>query len=757
MKTTIDQTKMKLKLYLKVPIFALCVQMFLLVGGNAQDPDFDYFKKWRTVVNNNDLIPGTEKNFNSYNQPSINSHGLLVIRARSKGPDTVTGIWTRNMLTDDGELVKVADRKTQVPWPNNTLYAPDNSLAAFNEFPSIPRIALNTPTMATRGNSQPTWTYVLPDLTESKAGTTGIFTNPKGTLITGASLLGAVPAPAAPVVGTNYFTYFEVPGAVAGTKFDVFPGSPAVTDENIIAFKGNYTEATIGKTGVFYRDVLATGGTDPVKLIANTSTVIPNLPPMIEGITFGSTAPPSAANGVVVFVGSDNEDNPTYGGIYSAPLSPSPTLKTLVGIGSPVPNVPGETFRKFGEALSFDGRYVAFWATWGLKTKHLVLQCPADGNADLIAYCEATYPDGYAVDIPLNQGIFVTDTTTGETTMVAQTGTDIDDFLYWTFSGKPPGVGGGDEGDGELPRWRSSAFAAVSSSHLSGVETVFKARKGAIVNNQYDAPVDAIYWSAGTDLTKLVDTTTDGQLIDPEAPVGSIVSALSIERESFRGDWLAITVSMLEPVSGESMAGVYVSGVRAMDSPTGGGEAQSKGCFEMAEYSAKTESDPKTAYFLYHHYMACGWFSYYSSQGDAASAEYNYHYHTGIAAWVWFHYRGNENIASYEYYNEMAIGLYNFYHLTGDEARAAFSYYSNLAVANYFWYVANGDEARAAFSYHSNLAVANYYWYVANGDESAANQTYYYHMGLAYYCWYYYLGEMEYAEVIYQYYAELWD
>jgi hypothetical protein len=25
------------------------------------------------------------------------------------------------MLTDDGELVKVAARKTQVPWPNNTL------------------------------------------------------------------------------------------------------------------------------------------------------------------------------------------------------------------------------------------------------------------------------------------------------------------------------------------------------------------------------------------------------------------------------------------------------------------------------------------------------------------------------------------------------------------------------------------------------------------------------------------------------------
>ena len=723
---------MKIRRYLSVtgPILALCMQLSMPTAGHAQDPDYANFKKWRTVINNNDLIPGSEKQFNSYNQPSINSHGLVVIRARSKGPDTITGIWTRNMLTADGSLTRIADRSTQVPWPNNTTYPPGDTLAQFNEFPSIPRIAPNGPTIATRGNSQPTWTYVLPDLTESKAGTTGIFTNPHGTLITGASLLGAVPAPANPVVGKNYFPYFEVPGAVAGTKFDVFPGSPAVTDENIIAFKGNYTEATVGKTGVFFRDVLAAGGTDPVKLIANTSTVIPNLPPMIEGITFGSTAPPSAANGVVVFVGSDNEDNPTYGGIYSAPLSPSPALTTLVGIGSPVPNVPGETFRKFGEALSFDGRYVAFWATWGLETKHLVLQCPADGNADLIAYCKATYPNGYAVDIPLHQGIFVTDIKKGETTMVAQTGAIIDDFIYWTFSGKPPGVGGGDEGDGELPRWRSSAFAAVSSSHLSGVETVFKARKGAIVNDQYDAPVDAIYWSAGADLTKLVDTKTDGKLIDPEAPVGSIVSALSIERESFRGKWLAIAVSMLEPVSGESIAGVYVSGFEAMKSPTREGECQPQGSFEMAEYSLNSESEPQTAYFLYHYYMACGWYFHYTRLGDVASAEYAYYYHTAIANWTWYYYRGDENLASYEYYY-------------------------NLALANCQWYHIKGDEARAAYTYHSNLAAANYYWYIANGDQAAADDAYHYYMALAFYGWYYYQGDIDNALAYYQYYMSL--
>jgi hypothetical protein len=560
---TKKQKTMKPKhcLSLAVPALVLLMQFCGSGTAPAQETDYAYFKKWRAVVNNNDLIPGSAKNYNSYNQPSINSQGLVVFRARSKGPDTESGIWTRDMVTDSGEIKKIADRKTFVPAPNNTLYAPDNTLAAFNEFPSIPRIAMYSQTIATRGNSQPTWTYLLPDMTETKVGTTGIFVNPCGTLMTGASLLGAVPDPGSGVVGTDYFPYFQVPGAVAGTRFDVFPGSPSVTDENIIAFKGNYTEATIGKTGVFFRDLLASGGVDPVKLIANTGTIIPNLPAPVTGITFGSTAPPSAAGGRMVFAGYDNEETPTYGGIYLAPLSPSPALTTIAGVGSPVPNVPGETFKQFGEALSFDGRYVAFWGTWGTETKRLVLDCPADGNADLIAYCMSQYPNGYAVDIPVHQGMFVHDTTTGVTTMVTQTGSGIDDFLYWTYSGKPPGVGGGDEGDGELPRWRSSAFVAVSGTHISGAETAFKARTGAIVANHYDNPVDAIYWSYATDLTKLVDTTTGGQSIDPEAPAGSVVSALSIERESFRGGWLAISVSMLEPVSGESMAGIYVSGV----------------------------------------------------------------------------------------------------------------------------------------------------------------------------------------------------
>ena len=93
-------------------------------------------------------------------------------------------------------------------------------------------------------------------------GTTGVYVNldaanPSSPLVTGASLLGAVP---------DFSDIFAVPGVDPATRFDVFPGAPAITDAGVIAFKGNYSvddpasddpEVTIGKTGVFYRPVVA--------------------------------------------------------------------------------------------------------------------------------------------------------------------------------------------------------------------------------------------------------------------------------------------------------------------------------------------------------------------------------------------------------------------------------------------------------------------------------------------------------------------
>ena len=515
---------------------------------------------WSTVVNNLNAIPGAEaKVFNSYNQPSVSAKGMVVFRARSKGPNMMSGIYRRDMLTG-GVLERVADRNTMVPAPNNTTYPPDNTLSEFIEFPSIPRISAVAGTIATRGNSQPVWTYQL-DGADTKAGTTGLYMLLGTNLTTGVSQLGAVPPPTSPVYGVNYFPYMQVPGAPAGTKFDVFPGSPAVADGDIVVFKGNYTEDSIGKTGVFYRDPVSGGGQSPVQLIANTATLIPNVPESAAGTRFGSTAPPSAAGNKVVFAGFDNEESPTYGGIYLAPLEPTPTLQTLVGIGDPVPGESGATFTKFGEGLSYDGRYVSFWGAWGTETKTLWLDCPADGNAQLLAYCAEFVGDNFPVQVPVNQGIFVVDTTTGIVSMVARTGEDIADFLFWNFSGRPPGVGESDDTDGELPRWRSSAFTSVSQGPNGSFLVAFKARSGELdpVENNYLDPLDGIYLGNGGQVDALLDTSMPGPSLDPAAPAGSFISSLGLERESFRGEWLAITASMLDPITTESMAGIYIT------------------------------------------------------------------------------------------------------------------------------------------------------------------------------------------------------
>lgn len=360
----------------------------------------------------------------------------------------------------------------------------------------------------------------------------------------------------------NYFPYMQVPGAPVGTKFDVFPGSPAVATGDVVVFKGNYTETNVGRTGILYRDPVSGAGQAPVQLIANTSTLIPNVPENTAAVRFGSTAPPSVAGREVVFAGFDNEETPSYGGIYLAPLAPAPVLRTLVGIGDPVPGETNATFNRFGEALSFDGRYISFWGAWGSETKTLWLDCPQDGNAELLAYCRDFVGDNFPVQVPANQGIFVVDTTTGLVSMIARTGEDIADFLFWTFSGRPPGVGESDDTDGELPRWRSSAFSAVSRDAGGAPLVAFKARSGVLdpVENNYLDPIDGIYLGNGEQVDLLLDTAMPGPMLDPAAPAGSFISALGLERESFRGEWLTVTATMLDAVTTESMAGIYITG-----------------------------------------------------------------------------------------------------------------------------------------------------------------------------------------------------
>lgn len=400
------------------------------------------------------------------------------------------------------------------------------------------------------------------------------------------------------------------------TRFDVFPGAPAITNAGVIAFKGNYSvddpasddpEVTIGKTGVFYRQVIAAdaGGDAAIQLVANSDTLVPNPGNCPAGTTFGSTAPPSAAGGYMVFVGFDNEDDPTCGGIYRAPLAQPPGFTTLVGLEDKVPGQGNETFTRLGEGLSYDGRFVGLWGAWGEATRTVRLYCPEEGNRDRRFFCNRTpdpqtgeIPGGGVGDtnsicndatgnrlpvcyqekeVPVNQGIFVYDTVgTGNLRLVARAGVDaeFDDFIYWNYSGAPPGVGES-EGDAEPPRWRSSAFQAVSRRAGATFRSAFLARKGSIdeSTNQYIDPVDGIYLgqvlgATAPTLTTLVETGMDGTVLDPDAvwdddgnpstpDVPLPIASLALERDAFRADWLVITASM--GVEEAGWAGIYLT------------------------------------------------------------------------------------------------------------------------------------------------------------------------------------------------------
>ena len=558
-----------------------CLSAAALVALPAMaGPDRGQPVKWDTVVNNNDLIPPLlARNFNSYNQPSVNMHGVVVMRARSRGGPPLGpathGIYLRDMSDPNGELIRILDRTTQVPGPNNLG-------ATFTETPSFPRIDMHLPVIATRGNHQPVHRYIQDDGSETRAGTTGIYTNPFGDLIMGEANFGHAPG----------LGQFGVP-EFSGQRFEVFPGSPSIADGDTIVFKGNYTANDESKTGVYFRKLVPgpTGGTSPAIMIANnTDTLIPG-----TLTTFGSTAPPNAADGKAVFAGFDNEDAPTLGGIYLAPLEFQPTLTTVAGIGDRVPGMEGDaTFTDFGEAVSFDGRFVGFWGAWGEATRTVRLYCQQEGNKDRIAYCNQslvcestgeTMGDPRSIceedpvfgkrcyaekPVPANQGIFVHDTHSGETRLVAVNTGQFDDFLFWNYSGKPPCTGKGHSDveeagdDGESVKWRSSAFLAVSEKNGLKFRIAFKARRGDLVEGVYIDPVDGIYLAKGPGRpapVTLLDTTMDGQALDPEAPPGTRVLELGLEREGFRGDWLAITATM--GVEGgeeeDGMAGVYIA------------------------------------------------------------------------------------------------------------------------------------------------------------------------------------------------------
>ncbi|WP_147321322.1 hypothetical protein [Rhodoferax lacus] len=521
---------------LSLPISSALAQITLSAADTTSLPSTF---AWSTVANSETLIPnGAGKTFNSFNQPSVNSTGLVALRARSKGGNgqPLRGIYSRQMGGVAGSLKVVFDTQTEVPQPNNTLYS--SKLSSFTEFPAFPRIGLTNKTIISRGQSNPVWTYTLADGTETRTGTSGVYAFRSGERVSAMTQLGAAPG----------FEYFTVPGAVSGTKFDQFPGAPAVGNLNTTVFKGNYTDAGISKTGIFFRTFNADALTAKTKVIASSNTLIPG-----QKVTrFGSTAPPSASGSDVVFLGLDIEEAPTMGGIYRAPLATNPTLKPLVTIGGQVPGeAVGVTFTRLGEGLSYDGRYVAFWGGWSTEERTVNLKCPVDGQAAVIAFCNTTYPNGHDVQVLTHQGIFVFDTESRKTYVAAKTGADYLDFLYWTFSGRPPGVGDADSEDFEDPRWRSASFAATFTQN-SKAQVAFKGRKQSMTDGIYLTVAPA----SPQIIRTVIETGMDGARLDTRA-AGIPVTAIGIERDGLRNGWLAIAASMANEVS--SWAGVYLT------------------------------------------------------------------------------------------------------------------------------------------------------------------------------------------------------
>ena len=200
-----------------------------------------------------------------------------------------------------------------------------------------------------------------------------------------------------------------------------------------------------------------------------------------------------------------------------------------------------------------------FWGGWGGE-REVDLECPDEGNAAMQAACdEATRKDPTG-EVPKYQGFFLRDMQSRTTIVIAKTGDVVDgrtieDFVYWNFSGRVPGKGHGGEEDPEetleMARWRSTSFGAVSGSGAPGM-TVIKASfedNNDVLENEQALLLRDVKPSGLGDLVPLLRTGDLGAMVDPEAPAGAVISALGIERDGFRGNWLAINVSMLVPAA----------------------------------------------------------------------------------------------------------------------------------------------------------------------------------------------------------------
>ncbi|MGA8044090.1 MAG: hypothetical protein WCA37_14935, partial [Terracidiphilus sp.] len=512
---------------------------------------------WQTLANGSSTLPGTTTAYSVFGSPSINASGLAVFRGQSvltisKGSgesSSTTGIYTADLATG-GKLAKVVDIATIVPEPNTLTYG--STTAKFGGFPAFPNIDQTSTFVGFNATHPP----VISLTSSGKAGSAGIYSNPAGALDTGVGIFVAD--------STTTYPYFEIPD-LPGTAFGAFPNSPAVVNGNTLVFKGDFLNGTAVAMGVYYRDVVANTGTSPVSLIASTySTKVPG-----KTMKFGYLAAPSAIGSTVVFVGYDKKDAPTAGGIYSAPISAAPALTPLVTIGAAVPGEAAtDTFTRFSDALSFDGRFVGFWGAWGAETTAVHVTCPTE-DAAVKAYCMTVFPTGYDAQVPVHQGMFVYDTANSTLNVVAKTGSEFSDFAYWPFVGTLPeegaptttgGTTGGEEAEVPLepPAFVLSPAIVVVGQSGADYKAAFKARTGS---------VDGIYMRSGPGdaipIVTALDSTMTGAAVDSASSASAIIQKFDLERAGMQGNWLAIGVNVQDGGKQSTSTGLYAADLSA--------------------------------------------------------------------------------------------------------------------------------------------------------------------------------------------------
>ena len=288
---------MNSKAILATAVACLCVSS--VQSASADDLTYE----WYTVANNGDVMPtdsssncgschedmassggqasaGTKSSTATTSRPSTRQASSCSVRAaaaaraadRRQG-EPERGIYMRN-LAEQGPLYTVFRRSGTVPQPNNTTIRNTDQLASFNEFPSVPRIDAGSDTIATRGQSHAVVDVYLPDGTETRTGTAGIYTSSgHGMPTTGASMLGDVYEG-----GVQTFPYFQVPvhGAVpAGHRLRPVPGLARGHRAQHDRVQGQFRGGRRWQDGRLLPDFAANGGTAPIELIASSFTKIP--------------------------------------------------------------------------------------------------------------------------------------------------------------------------------------------------------------------------------------------------------------------------------------------------------------------------------------------------------------------------------------------------------------------------------------------------------------------------------------------------